>query len=442
MRNNNSSLVNSLEENHQGKDNEILINPIDFLPKNMAGIVRDLESKLNWNPDFCILPMLVVGAGAIGNSRNSSFASYDVISTLYGMLVGRASVNKSQPQEFAVEPLRKKFEDEYKSLEYEMEQWNQLPDAEKKGKEEPKKVFNFLDSATIEKVVVSLKNNPRGCFQKIDELKGLFLSFQKYQGSDIEQTYLSLWSGIGKTHDTISRGTTYTGSNPRISIIGTIQPDVIHKHFKGRDDNGLKERFLTAYPDVIPQPKSRTATQKIKADIQKRWRKIIDSLLSLDSLDDNGYIPFDADAEDRLFQWDELNTKRKIDYPEFDAMLGKIDVIVPRLAMILQLIENPESKSINKQNADRGCMLGEHYILNAQKVIRLIKYGDEKNRNQRGVSKRKLHSLLPDEFETKDAHALADSVNVSIATIDRYLKDTDFFESAGHGKYRLKSINL
>lgn len=441
------SLVNSLDEN-QGKDSEISINPIDSLPENMAGIVNDLSVKLNWNPEFCLLPMLVVGARAIGNARFSHIAGYDVISVLFGATVALPSTNKSTAFKFALKPLQDKFNAEWKQFEREVAEYKQLTDEEKKGETEPVLIPDFLNDATIEVVNRSLQNNPRGCIIQMDELKGLLLSFKRQQGSNAEQKLLSLFNGTAIIDDRIQRGTTYSGDNPRLSIVGTIQPDVIHRHFKDTEDNGFVERFLFAYPDAEIKPWNRYATKGIENEIQSRWKAIVDNLLSLnkdtiqatETNSESGFIPFNPEAKKALFDWNEFNTERKRENHNLNSILGKMDIVIPRLALILQLIENPNSTGINEVNAQRAIQIGEYYILNAQKVSNLIKYGAEDSTSTRDVAKRKLYSLLPDEFETKDATTLAGEIDVSVPTIKRYLNDNDFFESAGHGKWRCKSI--
>lgn len=453
--NSNNSLNVSLDE-VQGKDNENSINLIDFLPENMAGIVRDLESKLNYNPDFCILPMLVTSAGAIGNARKSHIAGYDVISVLFGANVGVPSSNKSQAFKFAIEPLKKNFDREFLRYREDLAEWKEQHNewknkskAEREGEKEPiqpHKVFSYLNDATIEYVAKALEANPRGCFLQMDELKGFIVTFNRQQGSNAEQKILSLFDGTPIIDGRMGRELTYSGLNSLLSITGTIQPDVIHRTFKNSPQNGFVERFLFAYPDAEPLPWNQSATKEIKNEIQSKWGKIVGNLLSLDNGDadgtnsDAGFIPFSNSAKDLLIEWNGFNTKRQKEKPEVNAILGKFNIIVPRLALILQLIAESGSREISELNTDRAIKLGEYYILNALKVTNLIKHGSEKSEDITDVAKRELHSLLPDEFETKDATALAGEIGVSVPTIKRYLNDNDFFESAGHGKWRCKSI--
>lgn len=440
---NNQSL---LKVQTQYKNTEI--NPIEYLPDGMAAIVKDLSLKLNWNTDFCILPMLVTAAGAIGNSRNSSLGGYDVKSILFGVTIGRPSTNKSEAFKFAIRPLEVKFYEDYSEFRKVVEDYHNLPEKDKKDIKEPYMFPNYLNDATIEVVVRALQFNPRGCVLQMDELMALWKAFKRQQGNNAEQKFLSLFNGSGLIDERITRNMTCTGDETRLSVIGTTQPDAYHRQFCGAEKNGLEERYLKVYPEVEPIAWNREATKKIRDEIQRRWCKIIFSLLELEkeqiqingTIDGAGYIPFTPNAESILFDWNAFNTERKKKHPELDSMLGKMDIIILRLALILQLIENPNSKEIDEVNAGRATQLSEYYITHAKKVINLIKYGSKNSAKKTDIQIKNLYDLLPDDFDTGKAHGLATEVGVSIATVNRYLQNPNYFESAGHGKWKRKEI--
>lgn len=398
----------------------------EMLPTNVFKVLNILTDTLKWNPDYCILPMVVTAAGAIGNARETNIAGYTVRAILYGCSVGNPSVNKSEPLKFAVKPLWEAFEAMYAEYKELHEEWEASPD--KTGKQEPKLSEIIFSDITIEKVAVSLMNNPKGGLLAADELKGWFGTFQRYNNGNAEQTYLELFSCTPLTVSRMTRKTVHVRA-PHLSIIGTTQDDVIHRTFKDAANNGLKERLLFVHPDAKPQAWSREATKDQYNEALEAWRAIINPLFNLRGEPVN--IPMDAAAKVVLFDWQENNTRRKISNPDAAAMLGKADIICPRLALILCLMDNPKATKIRETDTIRAVNLMEYFIQHGQKVMQVIKEGEP----SRPGAKQMLFASLGDEFTTQEAVIKGAELNISERTTKRYLNDTAFCRGVKMGLY-------
>lgn len=402
-----------------------------MLPDNMLQVLSILIDVLKWDADYCILPMIITAAGAIGNGRETSIAGYTVHSILYGCSVGSPSVNKSEPVKFAVKPLQEAFQITYERYKEEYAAWKEMPDKDKRP--EPTLAETVFSDITIEKAASNLMTNPKGCILAADELKGWLNSFQRYNKGSAEQTYIEIFNCTPLTVSRMQRETVHV-PKPFLSILGTTQPDVIHRTFRDAANNGLKERLLFVYPDCEPKAWNRNANKEDYYRALTAWRAIITPLLHLqaDDLGEPINIPMSKEAEDVLFDWQTNNTARKIDLPDKAAMLGKADVICPRLALILSLIANPDTDYIVEVDAIRAVNLMEHFIQHGNRVMRVIKEGEPNKRNEKQL----LFKALPNEFTTQEAYIQAAQMGVSESTCKRYLHDTAFCKNVRRGLYR------
>ncbi len=211
----------------------------------------------------------------------------------------------------------------------------------------------------------------------------------------------------------------------------------LSRTFKGAADNGLKERLLFVYPDVEPLPWNRDAKKHDRDRADALWANIINPLYELEARqNDEGVVEsvcveFSADAEDQLFHWNEVNTKRKKALPKSAALLGKADIICPRLALILQLMDDPGSNVITDVNAARAINMIEYFLLHSKKVMQVISEGPP----EAPTPTKKLYDMLPDKFTTSEAIEYAEVLGKDLRTIKRYLKDETFFNRIDQGNY-------
>ncbi len=412
------------------KDTNNIPDYSEMLPDNTYRVLSNLTDVLKWDVDYCLLPLIVTAAGAIGNARQTSIAGYSVHSILYGCAVGSPSVNKSEPSKFAVKPLREAFKLTYEAYKDEYAAWKEMPDKDKRP--EPTLAETVFSDITIEKVATNLQNNPKGGILAADELKGWLNSFHRYNKGNAEQTYIELFNCTPLTVSRMQRETVFI-PRPYLSIIGTTQPDVIHRTFKGAANNGLKERLIFVYPDVKPLAWNREATKEQYHSALTAWRSIITPLLNLqaDELGEPVYLPMSPEAKEVLFDWQQNNTQRKIDNPDFSSMLGKADIICPRLALVLALMHEPGTEYIVEVDAIRAVNMMEHLIQHGQKVMQVIKEGEPGKPNP----KQMLFAGLNDEFTTQEAIIKGAEMEISERTVKRYLKDTTFCKSIRHGMF-------
>jgi hypothetical protein len=135
-----------------------------------------------------------------------------------------------------------------------------------------------IKDVTVEKLQELLSVNQNGLFYLADELVNLFITMYKQGHENDRGFFLEAWNGLNSyTIDRIGRGTVKIPKTC-VSVLGTIQPDVLDKHIqtsiKLRGSDGFFARFqLVIYPpkstewhcvdeapDAIAQQKIRTIT--------------------------------------------------------------------------------------------------------------------------------------------------------------------------------------
>jgi len=113
-----------------------------------------------------------------------------------------------------------------------------------------------VHSATVEKIINIIEQNPNGILVVRDEIFNLINTFKK-QGHETDRAFfLEGWNGNNPySYDTVSRGRQYI-SNLCVTIIGGTQPsklaEIIRDIKSNKDNDGFLQRFqLMVYPNKL-----------------------------------------------------------------------------------------------------------------------------------------------------------------------------------------------
>ena len=212
---------------------------------------------------------------------------------------------------------------------------------------------------TVEKLGELMKENPNGLLLVRDELSGWMRSLEKEGREGDREFYLESWNGKGSySVDRIGRGTIHI---PALcsSIVGGIQPGKLEKYVAealqgGWGDDGLLQRFqLLVYPEVNsdwtnvdrePDRRARGQASKVFRDLEK--------LVTAAPLSEEGIpaLRFDSDAQEFFNNWrGQLETRLRsgeIDCLAFESHLEKYRSLMPALALLFELADNPEAESV------------------------------------------------------------------------------------------------
>ncbi|WP_028389622.1 DUF3987 domain-containing protein [Legionella fairfieldensis] len=253
----------------------------------------------------------------------------------------------------------------------------------------PKLKRYTFSKVTVEKLILTLEENPDGVMLEVDELSSFFVRLSKDDNADERGLYLSGFNGsLEYPYDTVKRGTVFI---PRLllSIFGGIQPSKLKRFLNeartGYQDDGLLQRFQgVVYPDKH--------TQKLEDRPQSFFlvTKINELFSNLNGVNGATLLHLDETAQQLFDQWrnETAENAQSLGHP-FEAYLVKSYEFVASLAVYLYLAENngliTPDKLISTKQILSAIKLGHYFFSHAKRMYGLV-YKD--NLPARSLSKK------------------------------------------------------
>ena len=262
------------------------LNP-DLIPEPLLEYCRSLSESANVPLEFVLFPYFAFIGILLGtNLRMKVGLENDYLETanLWGMIIGEPSIRKSAGYDSLIKfihneiqkHLNKKHQDEMEKYKVEKAKYDGSISAIKNRKKSSTEVEIISEpkEPSIEKIIVHdvtsaslarlLSANARGLMIAPDELASLLTSLSKEFNSDLLNKLLTYWKG--NTADSIDRkgiGASDFIEESAVSILGTIQPDVIESFCKKNLNSGFIQRFtLIIFPDFKPLPNNHIRKDK------------------------------------------------------------------------------------------------------------------------------------------------------------------------------------
>jgi hypothetical protein len=244
--------------------------PLDALPEPIRGFVDAGARAIGCDPSYLALPVLVVLAAAIGNTRRLELKrGWCVPPILWGVIVGESGTTKTPALQLVLRPIRerqlkalerhteamKRYRADRARWERDMAAWKKkgsgLPPAEP---EEPRAERYIISDVTLEALAPLLATNLRGLLLARDELAAWLGSVDRYvnksKASADSANWLSMFNAESIVIDR-KTGTPRTIHVPQaaVSVVGGIQPTILRRAL-GREhrENGLLARLLLTCP--------------------------------------------------------------------------------------------------------------------------------------------------------------------------------------------------
>ena len=367
------------------------VDPFDaeLLPVALRGWVMDIAHRMQCPPDFPAVAALVALSSLIGARaviQPKARDDWKVVPNLWGAVIGRPGVKKSPALSEALKPLLRLQNNEFELWQATHDAWaldckvEELAgaDREKKAKglagkdpaaarallepgdtpAEPAARRFIVNDATVEKLGELMQQSPWGTLSYRDELYGLLTGLDKQGQEGSRAFYLQSYDGNqGYTFDRIGRGTVHI---PRVclAMIGGIQPGRIQEYVRGAvaggsADDGLLQRFgLTVWPDVtgdfvhVDQWPDTPARQTAWAVFERL------SELQPASETEPAIWRFDDAAQALFVEWlvpFETEIRGEDLHPAMVSHLSKYRKLIPALAMVFALIDNPDSGGVIRE---------------------------------------------------------------------------------------------
>src|SRR5215208_2785996 len=356
---NNTGHDNSEEDEELAGLPEPVSFPVDVLPKSCRQFVKEAAASIGCAPDLVAVPLLGLLSAAIGNSRHVQLKrGWKESAALFAVVVAEPGDKKTPAQKAALAPVwqaqerfKRKYRERHEAYEEELRIWKaDERAAAKEGEpappkpEEPAMRHAVVDDITVERLADILDETPRGVVSVQDELSGWVLAMNQYKsggkGAD-RQFWLRVWSNSPVKVDRKSRKIPVVIAQPWISVVGSIQPEILPGLDIGRND-GMMDRFLYSYPE--PQ-RMRHTDDEVSVAAERAILELYGKLTNLKMPESDGEpfpgtVPMTEEASQVFKELaDELSEEAYgLGFPgRLRGAWSKLEAYLARLSLILAL---------------------------------------------------------------------------------------------------------
>jgi hypothetical protein len=441
--------------------------------------VREAAASIGCPPDLVAVPLLGLLSAGIGNSRQVQLKrGWKEGAVLFAVVVAEPGDKKTPAQKAALAPVwraqeefKREYQEKYEAYEAELRQWKaDERAAAKDGKpappkpQEPAMGHAVVDDITVERLADILGETRRGVVSVQDELSGWFLGMNQYKvggkGAD-RQFWLRVWSNAPVKVDRKSRKVPAIIPAPWVSVIGSIQPEILPGLDIGRND-GMLDRFLYAYPE--PQ-RARHTDDEVSGAAEQAVLELYGKLAAL-KMPESGGEPFPGTAPMTVEAWqvfkelaDELSEEaHALGFPRrLRGAWSKLEAYLARLSLILALsraIESDDREQVLPRDVLAASVLVDYFKAHARRVFAELHGADPTDSlaaalaaflEERGGGWEGTATELWDALSERRAQGLpanADNLAVKVLAIAGRSKGAVQAERGWRGKHRVLRLQL
>ena len=393
---------------------------IELLPRPFRSWIDDIAERLQCPPDFPAVAAMVSVAGIVGRKIGicpQEKTDWLVVPNLWGAVIGRPGIMKTPALQEPLNILKRMEIDAKNQHDQEMQDYagaqtiaratRKVKEAELKAviknegdadeivgelmqldKSLPVRRRYMVNDGTVEKLGEILCENSNGVTVFRDEMTGLLKGLDKQGQEGARAFYLEFWNGNGRyTFDLIGRGTIDIPA-AILSLIGGIQPGPLSDYLRkaasgGAGDDGLLQRFqLAVWPDCPRHWKNvdrfpNTAARQLANETCDR----LDSLrvceigAEFDPFGSIPYLRFDPAAQECFNAWRaELEPRLRSgnEHPSMESHLAKYRSLVPTLALLIHLCDNPRGGAIPIESIERAVLWARYLETHARRIYSSI----------------------------------------------------------------------
>jgi hypothetical protein len=358
--------------------------PIAALPYEVYVFVDEVAAALGVDHSLIAGPCLAAISGCIGNRRRIivKTGSWAEPAILWVVIVQPSGGKKTPAVHTVLEHLHTREAAEIEretanreEYEQEIERLKSAPRSKRRKRpEKPEPANRFLVSDTTAEALLAIHARaPLGLLLHRDELGGWFRSFNQYkaggQGGDA-QVWAELHQGKPALIDRKAGGTL---SVPRaaVSIIGGIQPELLQATLAGEHlFDGIASRILFVAPaERLKKWNEATINNKTR----KMWTGRLDKLLALQPDKDGAPVdlPMTRAAKALWVRFYRDHAQRETqECGPLRSALAKLEAVTARLALVVQLADDPQSTAVGVRAMRDGIALGLWFESQARRVYR------------------------------------------------------------------------
>ncbi|MCA9295079.1 MAG: DUF3987 domain-containing protein, partial [Phycisphaerales bacterium] len=394
--------------------------PLELLPEPVARFCDAVARMIGCEAAYVALPATTLLAGCIGNTHKLQIKrGFEVPSVLWGTIVAPAGTAKSPSAAPVIKPLQfiqrdwmKSYADEYDTYERETTIHRAaVRKFERSTDEDPpaaptvpncKRVL--VHDATIEALLHTLYQNPRGLLMWTDELASWICNFDRYAPGGKGGSDRTHWQTIYDAGEVIvdrksnSRGAAINVPMAAVSVYGGVQPGIIVSLMsKTERESGLFARLLPVRP---PSRAMRWTDRVLSAADENKWQDIVRRIVDLPLvLDATGYpcpriLTLNTEAR-RLyadFYNEQADAWDQTEDPHLASAISKLRSTAARFALVLHITriatgEIAESTIVSADTMRRGIELARWHTVEAGRVYSMFDIDDSIREQQRIVER-------------------------------------------------------
>lgn len=430
--------------------------PFHIFPDRIRKIIDDSHRYLSYPRDFTAAGILAATAIAIGRTYKAVY-QWEETACIYMALVAPPGTAKTHPLLFALHPI---IQANKKAIRDYNEQRQALEEAQvTKAPTDRQCLFGDF---TIEALLKAATQNRRGISVYMDELRGFFSNFNRYNAGSEQEFWLQNWSG--SPYAVTRMGRKYFLEWLSICIVGTIQPSLLDEIGKGgRAHNGFVERILFCYPDNVPVIRLRRRNERsdTRHILLKNYTPIIQHMLDKtlaiqgnESEEDMAHeLYFSPEADDLITDFINI-LKEQMDtheneyirnvYSKMQTYAIRFCILVNRMRQACEYQSNKDfppndDHTIISDDVAKATILTEYFFRHAMKAHNDISGATPVDKLPKDMQRFYRSFPIGQELNTKQLEEEAVKHNLSRASLFRLLNESNperkLFTKIRHGVY-------
>lgn len=335
--------------------------PGGVLTREMEDTVFALAMRDGVCPGALAMAYLAAASGAA--PKAARFMPYQngdwsVPPIVWVMTIADSGQRKTAIEDRAFVALREVHAAVWRAHRRRLQEWQALTGEERRAVPKPEEPHSFLvEDVTPEKLQMILAATDRGTFMARDEMAGLFEfgRYAKNTGAAERAFYLQAYEGGHYTVSRVSRDSLHIAVNA-LTIYGSIQPDRL-KDFPDLAKDGLVQRINMVRASPASASRDNVSVKGVD--------KINDAISALTRLEAQRYRTTpDASNIIRQTERDGRSYATIADYgPGLQGTCSKLHGTHARWALILHLLDNPDSELIPQATVQRAAILIRDFLL-------------------------------------------------------------------------------
>lgn len=405
--------------------------PIDGLSDDAKKILESVTETYQCSRDIVLSAMYAAVGAAVGKRIRIYDGKYYNYPCLWIAVVAPSGSNKSTPVRQILRPLIDRDSANYKLYKDEMKAYRKAQDD---SVEKPIFKQLLISDSTPEARNKALSISTNGILLYRDEIKGFLDDIGRYTRSGEVSQLLSVYDNDNiivnrKSDDTLLI------EQPFMSILGTIQPDVLADAF-GRDllmNNGFVQRWMFVYPDDVPP--SMYSESCMPKPIISMWNDYINRLLDFDFASNRLGTLYIANEAKQLYAdyYNKLQLKKYGACGFMDSTLSKLQIMVERWAGITHLLGNePDMSRILPEGMEYSVRCMDYFERCAEKVHMKLTEG-KRQPEVKAMGNEEMTARLFFANNPPSIQAFADGVGVSRQFVSKCLKKYEWLRGCGCG---------